>query len=308
MDRLPTKPTAWASVVLLALNGCGEPHFNEGMTLGGVEVSAEVLNQGYEAYTHYCRACHGAEGDGKGPASYGLRPPPRDFTEATFKFAAVEAGELPNDDDFYRIIKNGLHGTAMLPWDVPEEDLQAIIQYIKTFSDDWQDYEPGDPIVTPEDPWQGRLAEATERGDKLYHGFAQCFNCHPAYATQQEIYAANLELRDTEVVTFRPDLYGPVLTDTNYGYRALPPDFLQSPVRSGDTPADFFRVIASGVGGTAMPTWYQIVEDDDIWAMAHFVRSLVDLSDDAAAVHGFRDRMANQAELQIPEQDPNAAG
>ena len=35
--------------------------------------------------------------------------------------------------------------------------------------------------------------------------------------------------------------------------------------------------IASGIGGTAMPTWKNVLPDRDLWAMAHYVRSLVAL-------------------------------
>src|SRR5262249_21960528 len=115
-----------------------EVEFQETMRLGGKIVSKETLEQGREAYTHYCRACHGACGDGRGPASKGLRPPPRDFRLGQFKFIAVKAGDLPSDDDLKRIILGGLKGTAMLPWDVPEDDVDPIIQYIKTFSTKWQ--------------------------------------------------------------------------------------------------------------------------------------------------------------------------
>ena len=62
------------------------------MVLGGVEVSAEILNQGQENYTIYCRACHGINGDGNGPAAKGLRPSPRDFRLGMIKYASVSVG------------------------------------------------------------------------------------------------------------------------------------------------------------------------------------------------------------------------
>jgi hypothetical protein len=64
-----------------ALVACEEEEFSKSKTLGGKVVSADTLNAGHEAYTHYCRACHGEKGDGHGPAALGLRPPPRDFTQ-----------------------------------------------------------------------------------------------------------------------------------------------------------------------------------------------------------------------------------
>ena len=56
-----------ASLLLVA---CEEEEFSKSKTLGGKQVSAETLNAGKEAYTHYCRACHGDKGDGHGPAAH----------------------------------------------------------------------------------------------------------------------------------------------------------------------------------------------------------------------------------------------
>src|SRR5688572_23460184 len=113
----------------LGLSCSSKPHpFTEGKTFAGnVEVSAHDLNDGYEAYMLYCYACHGEKGDGKGPASWGLRPAPRDFTKGIFKFARLRSSdELPHDDDLFRIINGGLHGTAMLAWDIPAVELDKI--------------------------------------------------------------------------------------------------------------------------------------------------------------------------------------
>src|SRR5262249_8451823 len=142
-------------LVLLA-TGCGgaPKRFHKSQVLGGKKVSARALDNGAEKYRVYCQACHGLEGDGKGPASLGLRPPPRDFRLGKFKFAPVPAGHPPNDADLMRIVKGGLHGTAMLPWsDVPDKDLYDILQFIKTLSPRWADGKPGEPIVAPADPW-----------------------------------------------------------------------------------------------------------------------------------------------------------
>lgn len=101
---------------------------------GDVTVSGADLNHGWESYMRYCYACHGEQGDGKGPAAYSLRPPPRDFTKGVFKFARMRGNDdFPNDEDLVRIVKGGLHGTAMLPWDIQDEELRRILQYIKAF-------------------------------------------------------------------------------------------------------------------------------------------------------------------------------
>jgi mono/diheme cytochrome c family protein len=251
------------------------------MTLGGKQVSAAGLTEGERDYALYCRACHGDKGDGKGPAAAGLRPPPRDFTLGAFKFAAVAGGTLPNDDDLERIVRSGLHGTAMRAWDgIPEENLRAIVQYLKTFSPRWKDEAPGDPIHPTPDPWQGKVAEGVARGRALYHGLAQCSSCHPSYLSRPEIDRVTRELTGNPVSDFRDDLYGSALKESDYGVKLLPPDFTRSNLRSvreDHQLEDLYRVIASGVGGTAMPTWRGALPEADLWALAHYVDSLVAL-------------------------------
>ncbi len=268
------------AAVLAGGAGCSGPGrtFTKTMTLGGKKVSARRLNSGEHLFVTYCSACHGMKGDGKGPASIGLRPPPRNFTQGQFKFAAVASGQLPNDEDFFRIIQKGLHGSAMLPWnDVPEREIMDIIQYIKTLSPKWAEKTPGEPIVPGPDPWGAeRKAEAITRGMKVYHGLAQCLSCHPAYETKETINAASLELSKREA-TLRPDAYHAEMKDSDYGYKLMPPDFTRDHVRAGETLEDIYRTIASGIGGTAMPTWKGALPDDDLWAMAYYVRSLIDI-------------------------------
>ena len=287
--------------VVLSSAGCSGPvkHFTKSMVLGGRKVSARTLNNGAQQYISYCSACHGVEGDGKGPAALGLRPPPRNFKQGQFKFGAVASGQLPSDEDLMRIVQGGLHGTAMLPWrDVPERDIFDIIQYIKTLSPKWADKSPGEPIVPGPDPYgEARKAEAITRGMKVYHGLAQCLSCHPAYETKDTIMAASQELSKREA-TLRPDPYHAELKDSDYGTRLMPPDFTRDNIRSGETLNDIYRTIASGIGGTAMPTWKGALPDEDIWAMSYYVRSLVDIKGTPEA-DARRER--NLASLGAPE-------
>lgn len=254
------------------------------LVLGGKTVTTAQLARGADAYTHYCRACHGDAGDGAGTSARGLQPPPRDLRLGVYKFAAVATGQLPNDSDFVRIITGGLHGTAMLAWDVPAAQLTDLIQYIKAFSPRWRDEKPGDPITLSRDPWTDREDAAIARGTRVYHGMAQCaVACHPAYATRAEIFAFTSELTGMRVEEFRADLYASAPKPSDYGVTILPPDFTFSPLRAGDSTADIARTIAAGIGGTAMPTWKNVLPDIDLWAMAHYVRSLVALRNTPAS-------------------------
>ena len=282
-------------LALVALAGCRQPRFTEPLKLAeGKVVAPEVLEDGREAYLLYCYACHGEKGDGRGPSSPGMRPPPRDFTQGLFKFAGVPAGGLPNDDDLAALIKNGLDGTPMLPWDVSERERQAIVQYLKTLSPRWKEEAPGARVLPDgADPWQGKEREAVELGKRIYHFtgakmskegtpeqiFAGCSTCHPAYVPPEQ-------LRELARLTGVPpvereDLFAPVAKETEYvvdGHKLaiLPTDFLFQRVKSGTDLATLYRTIASGVGGTAMPVWKPPLTDRDLWALAHYVKSLAD--------------------------------
>ncbi len=275
-----TRATPLLALLAAALGckGYRAPSFEKPLTLGGEVVPAAVLTAGARSYELYCRACHGDKGDGKGPSASGLRPPPRDFTLGAFKFAAVPAGTLPHDDDLVRIVRFGLHGTAMLNWDgVPERDLQGIVQYLKTFSPRWQTEAPGDTVVPTPDPWKDRDGEGVAFGRKVYHGLAQCLSCHPSYAPKEFIFEASKELTGSGSTEFRDDMYGAVLKESDYGVKILPPDFTRTDLRSiraGHELEDFYRVIASGVGGTAMPTWKGALPEEDLWGLVHYVNWL----------------------------------
>lgn len=295
-------------VTLVSIAGAGagcrqRARFTEPMKLGGQTVAPQVLNDGYEGYTHYCYACHGEKGDGRGPAAPGMRPPPRDFTQGIFKFAGVPAGELPNDDDLSALIKHGLAGTPMLAWDITPGERHAIVQYIKTFSERWKTETPGEKIM-PEapDPWQGKEAEAIELGRRLYHLsgvemdpatqqpktiFAGCNTCHPSYLTRSDL-TAMAQKSLGQPVEFRERMYLPDMKPTEYkvGDHAvgmIPTDFLFHVIKNGTEPVALFRTIAAGIGGTAMPQWKGALPDASLWALAHYVRSLAELRGTAEA-------------------------
>lgn len=301
---------ALANLAVLLTVACGHeatPAFTQPVKLAGKLVAPDVLNAGHVAYLQYCRACHGDKGDGKGPAASGLRPPPRDFTKGSFKFAGVLDQKLPRDEDLVRIVRGGLHGTAMLGWDVPDQKLHEIIQYIKTFSDKWKDDDAvGDPVVPAPDPWGAkREAEAIARGKTLYHGFAQCLGCHPAYATKQEINDATKATLGTGATDFRDVMYQPDLKDSEYGVKILPPDFLFNELRSIEPATelhDLYRILVAGVTGAAMPAWNPVSlpnKEGDVWALAYYVRWLLHIKG-TPAEDALRVKLATQPPFEPP--------
>lgn len=309
-----TATRASIAAAAACLISCSGGPFSAPEALGGKQISAQSLNSGHRAYSYYCVACHGKNGDGRGPASVGLRTPPRDFRVGTFKFTGVEEGKLPPDDAVIRVMTTGLDGTAMLKWQMPDALFNDTMQYIKTFSQPgfgWRDpdFELGEPILVGSDPWGSQnREEAVNRGKEVYHGLATCNTCHPAYETPSNI-AAYLKKFDKPASTLAGEYWLPkpqkstaytipVAGDPSCkeasdcgGGEALvcrfgrcehvgilmPPDFTTNEIRVGVEISDLSRVIAAGIPGTAMPRWKDALPDKDIWAMAYFVRSLSDL-------------------------------
>lgn len=264
-------------VVLLA--AC-EPALSSPMVLGGVEVDARTLEEGREVYTLTCAACHGDAGDGRGPAAPSLTVPPRDFTAGTFKYAGVAAGELPRDEDLLRTVRRGLTGTPMLAWDLTDAERRAVVQYVKTFSPRWRETVPGAPIRKTPDPFRGRDEEALPRGEALYHVTAGCADCHGAYAPRARLRAITASLGQPDRLPPNPYVRPPRDSEFFAGaepVRIVPTDFLEDPIKSGASAADLYRTIASGVGGTAMPQWKGSLPEEDLWALVHYVKHLVDL-------------------------------
>ena len=86
------------------------------------------LARGAALYAQNCASCHGATGDGHGPGSTGLVPPPIAFSD---KVRADQRSLF----GLYQVITQGLDGTAMASFDMlPEQDRWALAFYVGTFA------------------------------------------------------------------------------------------------------------------------------------------------------------------------------
>jgi len=93
----------------------------------GASANASVIEQGRDLYRQNCTGCHGMEGGGNGPAAGALAPSPTNFHE-----------ERPAKAHALKVLKEGVPGTAMPPWEVQLSDAEreAVVAYLDSL------YEP----------------------------------------------------------------------------------------------------------------------------------------------------------------------
>jgi mono/diheme cytochrome c family protein len=216
---------------------------------------AERMKLAASAYARHCAGCHGEKGDGKGPASEFLNPKPRDFTRGLYKFRTTPWGTPPTDDDIYRTITHGIPGTSMPSWHLLSElERRALVEYVKTFSDVFEDeasFEP--PIAVPHPPAALATVENVRLGRAAYRVIG-CVQCHGQTAAGDGPSAA--ELKD------------------DWGHPIQPTSFARGVLRGGRTPRDIYRSIATGISGTPMPAFAASLAEPKIWALVAYLREV----------------------------------
>jgi mono/diheme cytochrome c family protein len=223
----------------------------------------DALAEGQRVYGRYCAGCHGAAGDGKGPAAEMLIVKPRDFTNGVFKFGSVPSGQLPTDEDLYRIITRGVYRTSMPEWSLlTERERMAVIAYLKGFSPEWKKRGPGAPVFIPQPPATLGSTESIARGHELYQMLG-CRACHGEGGRGD----------GPSAKTLAPDAWG---------NPQKPFDFTSGRLKSGPTPQDVYRTFMVGIGGTAMPAFGDVFQNPDgetfragdAWHLVSYILSL----------------------------------
>ena len=216
-----------------------------------------ALSIGKQVYEARCLGCHGSMGDGKGPAAKFLNPKPRDFTKGVFKFRSTPGKDsLPTDSDLYHALKHGLWGTSMPAWySLKDEELFAVIQYLKTFSKRWESEDIKESIPVPPEP-QLKL-ESIENGARLYQ--SKCMICHGPEGKGNGPLAG--KVKDT------------------WGYPIQPANFTLSAgekggVKLGHDSRHLYITLMTGIGGVPMPLYQDQLSPSEIWDIVHYVQSL----------------------------------
>jgi cytochrome c oxidase cbb3-type subunit 2 len=230
---------------------------------------APLQREGAQVYARYCVGCHGALGDGHGPAADMLLTKPRDFTKGIYKFRSTPSGSLPTDQDLFTIITRGVYRTSMPEWSLlAERERWALVAYVKAFFGEWDARGAGAPIFVPAAPATLGAPESVARGRELY-GMLECGACHGAGGRGDGPSAATME----------PDAWG---------NPQRPFDFTKGRLKSGARPEDVYRTFMTGLNGTAMPSYYEIFAEPDGEAIRagdawHLVSYIMSLRRDAGA-------------------------
>lgn len=90
--------------------------------------SEETVEKGKTLFMNDCVACHGANGEGDGPAAAALKPKPRDFHSPKGWINGRTASGI------FKTLAHGIPGSAMPPFStISVKDRLDIISYIRSF-------------------------------------------------------------------------------------------------------------------------------------------------------------------------------
>lgn len=222
------------------------------------EATQQTLDEGKRIYNQVCYVCHGTAGKGDGSAAFFLAPyrapRPRNFTDGVYKFRTTPSGTLPTDEDLFRTVTNGIPGFMPSFMGLSESERWSVIFYIKKFSERFEEEEVEQPISIGERPYP--TSSSIRKGREVYVEL-KCWQCHGKDA-QGNGPSAN-ELTD------------------DWGMKITPQDLTKPfTFRGGDTPEDIFRTFMTGLDGTPMPSYADILEgrEEDAWHLVNYILSL----------------------------------
>lgn len=228
-----------------------------------------LIESGKKSYEVRCLLCHGSRGDGKGPAGIIRRVEtsgqlqviyPWDFTQGVFRFRTTPSGCLPKDEDLLHIISNGIPISLMPSHKhIPLEEREAIVEYLKTFSDRWEEEIDEDeeefcrPVTVNTPEWVGSPV-SVQKGKKIYKKM-RCWECHGHEGAGDGPKAGDLK--------------------DDWGRSLLPFNFTSGELKRGSTPENVYVTFTTGLDGTAMPSYSDVLDEDNRWHLVSYTLQLM---------------------------------
>lgn len=254
--------------------------FGQEPVKGGKDNNPPTVGQ--KLYAEHCAGCHGAAGDGNGPAATYLFPKPRNFQFGKYRLVSTE-NQVPSQADLEALLVRGMPGSSMPSWahlkpeertllaqevyrltgegarlrylenlkkeqGLTDEDIKApdvqqeIVGFIKNRTT------PSEPAAIPaiSNPDPAAIA----RGKELFVKQA-CASCHGNEGKGDGV----KKMVDDE------------------GFPTHPRDLTRGIYKGGHDPASLFLRIARGMPGTPMPSAPSLSETQVV-DVIHFLRSL----------------------------------
>jgi cytochrome c oxidase cbb3-type subunit 2 len=208
---------------------------------------------GRQLYYRYCWGCHGARGNGDGENAPYLNILPRNFVVASFKCRSTPTGTLPLDQDIFNTLGRGINFTNMPNWSALTDQQRAdLVAFIKTFSPRWKTEKPGDPIQVPAEP--ALSVASIKHGSELFQKL-ECWKCHGQEGRGDGPSASTLT--DSNDQPIRP-----------YNFTS------DNRSKCGKTNQDLYKIFMTGLDGTPMPSFADVIKPEDAWDLVHFLRTL----------------------------------
>jgi mono/diheme cytochrome c family protein len=234
----------------LIVAGSATASFAQESHIGGVTGRAAA---GKQLYARYCIGCHGKQGDGNGENAAYIEPKPRDFTTAVYKCRSTPTGTLPTDEDVFDAITRGFVTTWMPAWrPLTKQNRADLVAHIKTYSARWKSETSGQPIAIPKEP--AVTIDGILHGRGLFQKM-ECWKCHGPEGRGDGPSAATLtDSKDHPIQPF----------NFSAGSR----------FKCGESNQDLYRIFMTGIDGTPMPSFADVLQPTDAWDLVHFLRTL----------------------------------
>lgn len=209
--------------------------------------------EGRQLFFRYCWGCHGFRGDGNGENAPYLNILPRNFVAGTFKCRSTPTGTLPTDQDIFNAMKRGFFNTNMPSWiALTNQNRADLVAFIKTLSPRWKTEKAGEPINIPPEP--ALTLDSIKHGKELFTKL-ECWKCHGSEGLGDGPSASTLT--DSNDQPIRP-----------YNFAA------GSRFKCGSTNDDLYKIFMTGLDGTPMPSFGDVIKPQDAWDLVHYLRTL----------------------------------
>ncbi len=212
-----------------------------------IKLTVKELEQAKHIWTRECAICHNMAASGDGPFGDKLEPLPADFRD-TGHYGTLD-NPLFTDSDYYWRISEGLPWAAMPPWksQYSAADRWRLVHYIRVnFTQ--TEARPKTPTPSAQKYPAFYLAQKTfpgasfSRGQRVYVN--ECANCHGLSGEGEGWDGLYLNV--------------------------LPTDFTYGKAKT-HSPARLYTMTLFGVQNTAMPSWSELLPDEQLWDVVTYI-------------------------------------